>query len=384
MELDLPTVSFVSTLASALTAVSILVVSSDYDRDVRRYLRLFALSMLSMALAWTLFSMRSAIGVGLSILASSTLFYAGAVCQLWAIRDFLRLRVVRPTELVAFVALPVIFAMLIWGYPNLTLRVIFFTLFVAPVLAATILALRRHAPRPVPKPFLLLATSLAVVLGLLVVRGIAQLTIAPAEAAMGPTTPQTLLYLFANLMAPLTALGFVLMVNERLRNSLHALAVSDPLTGLANRRQLDERAARWEPPHGPGFAALVIDADHFKRVNDLYGHAVGDEVLVSMAKRIAAHAEGADLAVRLGGEEFALVLPGTGIRQALLRAERLRADIAGERLSSSEEGLRVTVSVGVACSGPGREGLAAVLREADMALYAAKAAGRNRVMPSAS
>jgi diguanylate cyclase (GGDEF)-like protein len=164
------------------------------------------------------------------------------------------------------------------------------------------------------------------------------------------------------------------------RANLHLgeLAAYDGLTGLYNRRQfaavLESELARARRA-GDHLSLVVADLDHFKRVNDKYGHLAGDDALANVALSLRAILRASDAACRIGGEELAVVLPGTGKEQALLIAERLRAcvqDMAGD-------GPPVTVSCGVATFPGDAEDERLLTSRADDAMYAAKAAGRNTV-----
>ncbi|MGR9426446.1 diguanylate cyclase [Rhizobium leguminosarum] len=154
-------------------------------------------------------------------------------------------------------------------------------------------------------------------------------------------------------------------------------AITDPLTGLLNRRALfDEYGTR---PMGTTTAVIVFDIDHFKSVNDRFGHAAGDRVLKVFAGELAASCRTGDTAARLGGEEFALVLKEIMPGRAELTAERIRRAFEAREIHIDDEVLTCTVSVGVA---PGRskpQDFDAMLSAADKALYVAKRAGRNRV-----
>ncbi len=177
-----------------------------------------------------------------------------------------------------------------------------------------------------------------------------------------------------------------------LRNNLdHSLelAVTDPLTGLHNRRYmagqlsgLVRRAARGGEP----VAALLVDIDHFKRINDSFGHDVGDDVLREFAVRLATNVRAIDLACRYGGEEFVVIMPDTGLETAHRIAERLRLHVAGSpfRVSGVEDPLSVTISIGVACTGDVEESPDQLLKRADEAVYDAKAKGRNQVVARAA
>lgn len=154
-------------------------------------------------------------------------------------------------------------------------------------------------------------------------------------------------------------------------------AITDPLTGLLNRRALfDQYGTR---PMGTTTAVIVFDIDHFKSVNDRFGHAAGDRVLNVFASELSAQCRAGDTAARLGGEEFVLVLKEIMPGRAELTAERIRRAFEAREIHIDDEVLTCTVSVGVA---PGRSkslDFDAMLSAADKALYVAKRAGRNRV-----
>ncbi|KAB0681441.1 GGDEF domain-containing protein [Aureimonas leprariae] len=152
----------------------------------------------------------------------------------------------------------------------------------------------------------------------------------------------------------------------------------DPLTGLPNRRGFDELMAHLTEERAPHSLAMV-DLDHFKRINDSYSHLVGDEVLKRVAGALAACCGADHHPVRLGGEEFVLVIGTDRIAAAQRFCETVRRTIAELDWSDVEPGIRVTASIGVAATMPGAE-TTAILAQADARLYAAKAAGRNRVV----
>lgn len=177
-------------------------------------------------------------------------------------------------------------------------------------------------------------------------------------------------------------------LRDNLDHSLE-LAVTDQLTGLHNRRymtsQLDALARRAAVGGDP-VALLVIDIDHFKKINDSFGHAVGDEVLREFAVRLASNVRAIDLPVRFGGEEFVVVMPETELEHAHRIAERIRLHVAGSpfRVLGGEELLTVTISIGVAASLGDDDGPDALVKRADEAMYEAKAKGRNRVVAKAA
>ena len=171
-------------------------------------------------------------------------------------------------------------------------------------------------------------------------------------------------------------------LRERLERNLEA-AVTDVLTGLHNRRymasQLSSMVARANHG-GDSIAVLILDLDHFKAINDSFGHDAGDEVLREFAVRVATNVRAVDLPCRLGGEEFVVVMPGTSLEDAQRIAERIRRDVSQVpfRIASTGEQLNVTVSVGVAASVEG-DTPESLLKRADQGVYEAKKLGRDKV-----
>lgn len=175
-------------------------------------------------------------------------------------------------------------------------------------------------------------------------------------------------------------------LQDSLRESnlrLQELAATDPLTGLANRRTLMstlEREFRRSQRNQAPLALLMADLDHFKQVNDRYGHQQGDQVLLALAELLRAHLRPYDLAARFGGEEFCLLLPETPLADAVSIGERLRRAVAKQEFDGPLAPLRLTVSLGAAVfPGPRIGSGDDLLREADQALYQAKHGGRNRL-----
>ncbi len=177
---------------------------------------------------------------------------------------------------------------------------------------------------------------------------------------------------------------------ERLREtyvvSVNA-AVTDSLTGLYNRRYLEshfDRSSGRLKDEGKAISLLMLDIDHFKRVNDTYGHDAGDQVLQAVAKRIISNLRGFDTAVRFGGEEFVILLPDAPLSVAVSTAERLCKSVSSAPVPAANcaEPISITASLGVATVLAGDESLDPLVRRADAALYQAKESGRNRVISS--
>jgi diguanylate cyclase (GGDEF)-like protein len=185
------------------------------------------------------------------------------------------------------------------------------------------------------------------------------------------------------LIAPAVAtLGFALMDSERTLRDLRQQAETDALTGLLNRRAF---ALHSEPRlagckrQGLACALLVLDIDHFKRVNDEFGHDTGDRALRLVAASMAAQLPPSALLARIGGEEFAVLLPGNDVVDAQAIAERLRGAVRATPLPVHGQSLSLSLSVGIAALGDSSDDLSLLLRRADQAMYSAKRDGRDRV-----
>lgn len=210
---------------------------------------------------------------------------------------------------------------------------------------------------------------------------IATLSISSAEAADSfDRNPIQQVYLGAFSLGILAlSIGFILLANERLREELEYLATRDPMTGALNRRAFFARAAvewaRTGRSQRP-LSVIVSDIDFFKKVNDTFGHHVGDQVIKDFSRRAGEMLRIPDVLARFGGEEFVILLPETGLKEARQVAERIRKEIEKRRDKALPP---YTVSIGVAALREETADLDTLIADADAALYKAKQGGRNRV-----
>lgn len=176
-------------------------------------------------------------------------------------------------------------------------------------------------------------------------------------------------------------------LRTRLAESVE-MSITDALTGLHNRRYLESHMKTLTTDSlrtGRALSMLIADIDHFKQVNDTYGHDIGDVVLKEFSVRLKRNTRGMDLACRLGGEEFVIIMPDTDIARAYQVGERLRATVAADNFSiGNGQSIRVTASVGLATLERGDDTPETIFKRADNALYAAKRRGRNRVAADAA
>ena len=193
---------------------------------------------------------------------------------------------------------------------------------------------------------------------------------------------QMVFYIYMSTLATIVPPSIVWLVLRRLTDSLRNMAARDPMTDLLNRRGLTDALVQYFSGRNAAPAhLLVLDVDHFKRINDSYGHQAGDEVICQVADLLRAGVRQGDLTGRIGGEEFVAILLDTEVADVLAVAERLRATIESHpiHITGVDAPLRCTVTIGISSRFYGANRLEEALREADAALYRGKAAGRNQV-----
>lgn len=194
-----------------------------------------------------------------------------------------------------------------------------------------------------------------------------------------------------NLFGAMIAIGATSYYQERSREADHArieaLANQDSLTGTSNRRhfmQLFEHSRQSLRLQGGKYALLLIDIDHFKSVNDTYGHYVGDQVINTVAKRTLSKIRSQDILARIGGEEFCLLILGCDEHAAIQRAEEIRKVICTQPVIAGSVKVSITISIGVICGDPNSIGFEDMFEKADKNLYIAKNKGRNQVIACSS
>lgn len=380
--MDLRTLVVVSVLLSLLTGVAMAAVAIEQPDPMRGWLKRWAVGLLAQAGGWMLFALRGAIPDAVSVVFANTLILVGSLLLLQAIRSFYGAPAVRRRD-IALVALQLaVSAIFLWVVPSLGARIGLGSLISAVVFAEGLALVWRHAPRPRQAAHTLMAVVQSSMLAVVVVRLAIELAGRGPDAVFQSTPVQSLLHTLAVLAPVLSTLAFALMVAQRLASELERSASRDALTGLANRRGL-EAAMRGTPRRGSAPPALLglllVDVDHFKRVNDTFGHEGGDALLVWLAQRLREEARDDDVVVRHGGEEFVVLLPGLDLDAAARVGERLRRRVEGTPFTLGGTSVPVSVSIGVASADRAEIDLRRLLRQADQAMYRAKSAGRNRV-----
>ena len=267
-------------------------------------------------------------------------------------------------------------------HPDYRLRVLWGSLVIFCNLALQAQALLNGRSRPRSVLLLLLAMSASLLLWR---NGVLWFADATPSSLGAPGAVNYLYVLFAGMQPLFASVAFLLLYGDVLQRRLHTLARIDPLTGVNNRLALNEIATRLlsaAARSGQAVGVLMLDADHFKKVNDQFGHAGGDKVLRALVATVTSTLRGSDVIGRVGGEEFVVLAPGTDMAELMVLADRIRATLAATPLLVDGKTLQLTVSIGAAVAPHGARDFAGVLRLADLALYAAKRAGRNRVAAS--
>jgi diguanylate cyclase (GGDEF)-like protein len=268
--------------------------------------------------------------------------------------------------------------------PNLGLRVVISSLFGLGYMVASIVLLMKHRRDNRSASSVVLIVLMSVAAILLALR-MFYYVFASSEVTAITQAGNLVNALSPILIASLPIAGttaFALLCFERIRRDLHVVATTDALTGLPNRRTIAERAnemfAHSKLNRGT-FSIGVIDVDHFKSVNDRYGHDVGDRVLTNVARVLSRNLREACVVGRQGGEEFVVLFDAADRQEAFAAVERLRAEIAHEQFLENGQRIDVTVSIGLATRESDDANTDDILRRADRALFRAKADGRNLV-----
>lgn len=268
---------------------------------------------------------------------------------------------------------------------NQTLRIVSNTFLLGGAYAVCARLLLVRVAQPMRTAYWLTGGAFALLALMAAVRLVVVLATRPVFGYLMTPEPVNLLtFLTFSVMVVLVTFGFVLMLNFRLASDLQLLATHDALTGALNRRGFEE-IGRQVYAHfqrsGGRMALLLLDIDHFKSVNDRYGHPVGDAVLRELTGIAHQAIRAEDCFARYGGEEFCVLLPGADEALAKASAERLRQLFAATAVPCGKgEGVRCTVSIGIADTRHGGCGFESLIAAADRALYQAKQSGRDRVV----
>jgi len=385
MLLDNHTLIFSLMLVSATMSIGIFVASRQNEREG---LRRWGAAMAVMAIAWLLVDTRGHIPDVASIVLANTLFSTAISLEIAAIYEYRGLPWPRWRCILPVAAIVTAFSVL----PLQDMRGHFLasSLIYGVQLAILALALIEDKGLRTGHAWWLIFLTTISALPMMALRGLGayfgHMKFATMQSRMMPNEIQLAIFVFLMVMITLGSLGFILMIKERADREIRKLALTDPLTGMLNRRAFMDHAEQelaFAQRNRLPLSVIMLDVDHFKAINDKHGHLVGDLVLINLVRQLARRLRAQDIIGRYGGEEFCILLPGTGDAGAHAAAESLRQVIESTTLA---EDISVTVSLGLSVYAPSPEhrdiDFSALIEDADRALYQAKREGRNRTIRS--
>jgi diguanylate cyclase (GGDEF)-like protein len=387
MQFDLATAMIMNSVLTLGVGLSLAVTVSRYPDQLRRAMHVWIGGLLLQIPVFLMFGLNGALPGSAAIVLANALFALAYAEMARAVRVFAggNARNSR-TELIliaALIAVPIVFGYLIpsprWrlglGAPLLA----FLSLGVARAILARGGTLRAA-------DYLTGGLFIACAIPMLA-RACIELSGLGESLETARTIARNLFFLTGSSLPMIGTIGFLLMCNDRINEELSRLAMLDPLTGVFNRRTFEthaQNAIAHAQRNGLALSLLAVDIDHFKRVNDEFGHEGGDLALQRIVELLQQNLSEAEILSRIGGEEFAVLIPGADEAAASTTAERLRRHLERSTVNVDGRELTLHISAGVATLAPGTANLSALLRAADRALYAAKRAGRNRIATSSA
>jgi diguanylate cyclase (GGDEF)-like protein len=388
--LDIRTLMLSTGLITFVLGLMLLLTTRGYPAALRRGLALWGYGMLAQPLGWILLSLRGQVPDWASVVLGNAVLVGGFATSIFALEQLSGTRRWRSMVLLLLAANVAVTVYTTYLQPSQALRIIGLSAISAVLFGiaahAALAARLPSAPRAPSHWFSAIVYLIGMALMALRVL-VHSRNLAAAETVFSPLPIEQVSFAFFCFCNAISCVGFMLMCNDRFNAELVRLAAEDPLTGAYNRRTFEHLAAdafACAQRDSMRLAVLLIDGDHSKRINDEHGHAAGDQALRLYVQRFRG-ALGDDAALgRIGGEEFAALLPDCDEGEALCRAEALRAAIEASDFRPGDRVVPLRVSVGVAALDRRDGNFEALLHRADAALYAAKRAGRNRVMPASA
>lgn len=381
MVLDVRTLAILSVAIYVLVAIAMAFLS--YGNRDNPGLRDVAIGTMTIACGLLLVGMRGmGVPVAVSVVVGNGMMALGLTQVIAGLRRYFGRPRGWPGLLAPVVLLVATQTWFVLAEDNITWRTVAFS--VAHVWLSLVFAAEFVRPTPDevwPGPRLMVALSQLCHVAVSLWRGVTAATHGAPGDLFGPFWFNAIAYIDGILVYMAFAIGMILVDGQRLQSRLVRLAGSDPLTGLANRRGFIDRVAEALPARSA--ILLLIDLDHFKSVNDLYGHVAGDAVLVEAGRRFAALRRPEDSIARLGGEEFAWFMPDTTVEAGFALAESLRAGFADRPIVVDGREIDLRISIGVAAAPADGSRWPDLYRVADERLYRAKRGGRDRVVASA-
>jgi diguanylate cyclase (GGDEF)-like protein len=383
-QFDIRTAILIGALLTFLIGTMMYAVSSTQPDAYRGTMRWWVVGALSYALGFVLTGMRDWIWIGWSAVLGNGLIAVGMACFAIALRRFFGLPEWRKRLLLIVPPLAmVVSTVLVFVVPADDIRLGLISMLLASLAGVCVQSIYGHAlPRTLSQHII----GFYFLLGLatLMARSVATLLLRLPQHGIFEVTPLTLsVYVVGGLMPVVGTIAFLLMCTERSQREIERTARIDHLTGIYNRGAIEGLAGRMIASslrHGTPMSLMVVDIDHFKRINDELGHAAGDKALLATVQMMQALVRACDLLGRLGGEEFVVLMPDTDAVQARRAAERMRTEVEQTPVTFFGTFRSLTVSIGVSEYRVEDGGFDRLLQRADRALYEAKHSGRNRVL----
>jgi diguanylate cyclase (GGDEF)-like protein len=381
MNFHIPTAMQLTATMTLLVGIALAFAMTGYPRNLQHAIRQWVRGLLLQPISFILFSLRGSVPDWLSVVVGNAVLLVSFAHFVLALRTY-RGRNDGQRALIVLVVITLAGQILLTHvWPDLHGRILLISLVLSLMAAMGVIALFRHQGATT-RPEQLVAVML---LGGIVVLMARALNVQHSNLAeLTSSSPlQGIVFTYASLLPVIATSGFLLMCGERLNKDLARLAMFDPLTGVHNRRTMSElanRAIAASRRHGRPLSLLIIDIDHFKHINDQFGHEAGDLALCRVVELIGAELRASDILARLGGEEFVVILADADEKSALVLAERIRERLCQAEFSISGWPVALQASIGVGALGPEISDLESLLRHTDRAMYAAKRAGRNRVV----
>ncbi len=383
MTFDIRTASFLTSFVAIVMAVCLAAAQRYYNNDISAPMRKWARGSSFVGIGMLLFSFRGAIPDWISVILGNIFFMFGQGDILRALWQFGGQKDRPWLAYASAMMIPFFNYYSHWYLHDLTLRIQFFSIFAASNSLLAFFAAMKIKPERAKTGQRIVAVVTLLAGLLLFARAIVVIGEHDQVENLFIATPiQIIVVSFGVVAQSILTLGFVLMCNDRSAEQLAALARIDPLTGLANRRAAIESIEAWmrDQKNPESIGVMLIDADHFKQINDTYGHAAGDVALQNIAHAIAQRMPAESVLARWGGEEFLLATRGQSTAQMGQTAESLRQCVAALHQSSDQTLPPLAVSIGCAnVSSNSTINMERLVHKADQALYQAKRNGRNQV-----
>ncbi|MBP2700003.1 GGDEF domain-containing protein [Photobacterium lucens] len=379
-DLDMRTVSFLASFFSLIFGIGLLFFHLEQKHF--KGVKLIAISQLCISIATSLIFLRGQIPMWVSVLLSNMILCGGLTLCLYGFSQY-REACSRLCKISLFGLVPLFIALLYFYFiqDSLNARAFSASLHfgITQLFACIVIFKGKALDNPIPKYTLGLAFG--VVSLTMFIRATLVLNTDEISQYMQAGWVHQIPYLTLMFLIMAMSFNLVWLVNGRLTHSVEALSIRDNLTSLYNRRGMDKLTPQITTCNAKQplpLIAMMCDIDHFKTINDKFGHLVGDQVIVNVSEQIQACVRVNDIAIRYGGEEFLILLPNTPLTNAHIVAERIRDAV--HNIPVPHEGMSpISISIGVSQQYKGGD-LDSLIREADKALYQAKQGGRNCVM----